>query len=209
MFLSRDFRTTDFGIIKTKNLHRIFAGLLAGKGQTKLYLGKESLRLCLGSRDLPAHRSSEGATAELRLCWTPSLQMSGSRGNLLPCCASAIPGLQHRLAVKEGTNGFQTIPLLTIPWLTVDFWFFFKCLVLLIDKRTHQNVSYFRFTPHPHPHLFIVIKPHIQVTLMNHTYSESPACTEKRGSISSFCVRGLRFFTHNFRQEILPLRNSK
>lgn len=114
MFLSRNFRTTDFGIIKTKISTGSSQDCLAGKGQTKMYLEKESPRLCLGSRDLPANRSSEGATADLRLCWTPSLQMSGNRGNLLPCCASAIPGLQHRLAVKEGTNGFQTIPLLTI-----------------------------------------------------------------------------------------------
>lgn len=204
MFLRR---TTDFGIIKTKISTGSSQDCWQVKDKQKCTWGKNRRR-CVSEAAIYLHTG---------LLKEPQPTSDSAEHHRCKCLAA-------------GETYFLVVPLRSLDYSTdlrpkreltdfkryhcwqcmIDSGFFcfcyFKCLELLIDKRTHQKVSYFSFT---FPPLFIVIKPHIRVTLMNHTYSESPACTEKRGSISSFCVRGLRFFKQNFRQEILPLRNPK
>lgn len=99
---------------KIKQTPRIFAGVLAAKWAEEI-----QPRLCSERGDLPARRSSGGATAAPRLYPTPSSQMSVSvsRENLLPRCVSAVTGLQHRLVVRGGNwwIPLRAILLLAIP----------------------------------------------------------------------------------------------
>lgn len=107
-----------FGIVKTNqfftDLRRQL--LLAGNGRkTKTKNPLRARRLCSEGHDLPCHRSSEGATADPRLCSTPWLRMSvsvsGSRRKLTSLLCPRRPWIT---APTGGQRENWWIPLLAI-----------------------------------------------------------------------------------------------